>query len=117
MAKPVGLRFPFAEAVVKSDQRPHQGVQQDVLVDRLGDHAVHLGLVGLPEWRFLVDSTPVGVRLRPRLTTSTTESAIAAVKSGFGIASLYAYQVDEALRNAPDGAPDAGLFRVPRVIG
>ena len=26
-------------------------------------------------------------------------------------------RVDEALRNAPDGAPDAGLFRVPRVIG
>lgn len=25
--------------------------------------------------------------------------------------------VDEALANAPDGAPDAGLFRVPRVIG
>ncbi len=24
---------------------------------------------------------------------------------------------DEALGNAPDGAPDAGLFRVPRVIG
>lgn len=24
---------------------------------------------------------------------------------------------DEALANAPDGAPDAGLFRVPRVIG
>jgi aspartyl-tRNA(Asn)/glutamyl-tRNA(Gln) amidotransferase subunit C len=23
---------------------------------------------------------------------------------------------DEALANAPDGAPDAGLFRVPRVI-
>jgi aspartyl-tRNA(Asn)/glutamyl-tRNA(Gln) amidotransferase subunit C len=25
--------------------------------------------------------------------------------------------VDEALANAPDAAPDAGLFRVPRVIG
>ena len=25
--------------------------------------------------------------------------------------------VEDALRNAPDGAPDAGLFRVPRVIG
>jgi aspartyl-tRNA(Asn)/glutamyl-tRNA(Gln) amidotransferase subunit C len=25
--------------------------------------------------------------------------------------------VGDALRNAPDGAPDAGLFRVPRVIG
>jgi len=25
--------------------------------------------------------------------------------------------VDDALRNAPDAAPDAGLFRVPRVIG
>ena len=24
---------------------------------------------------------------------------------------------DEAIANAPDGAPDAGLFRVPRVIG
>jgi aspartyl-tRNA(Asn)/glutamyl-tRNA(Gln) amidotransferase subunit C len=25
--------------------------------------------------------------------------------------------VADALRNAPDGVPDAGLFRVPRVIG
>jgi aspartyl-tRNA(Asn)/glutamyl-tRNA(Gln) amidotransferase subunit C len=25
--------------------------------------------------------------------------------------------VGEALANAPDGAPDAGFFRVPRVIG
>ena len=25
--------------------------------------------------------------------------------------------VPDALANAPDGAPDAGLFRVPRVIG
>lgn len=25
--------------------------------------------------------------------------------------------VEEVLANAPDGAPDAGLFRVPRVIG
>ena len=25
--------------------------------------------------------------------------------------------VEDALRNAPDAAPDAGLFRVPRVIG
>jgi aspartyl-tRNA(Asn)/glutamyl-tRNA(Gln) amidotransferase subunit C len=25
--------------------------------------------------------------------------------------------VDDALANAPDGAPGAGLFRVPRVIG
>jgi aspartyl-tRNA(Asn)/glutamyl-tRNA(Gln) amidotransferase subunit C len=26
-------------------------------------------------------------------------------------------EVAEALANAPDGVPDAGLFRVPRVIG
>jgi aspartyl-tRNA(Asn)/glutamyl-tRNA(Gln) amidotransferase subunit C len=25
--------------------------------------------------------------------------------------------IDDAVANAPDGAPDAGLFRVPRVIG
>jgi aspartyl-tRNA(Asn)/glutamyl-tRNA(Gln) amidotransferase subunit C len=25
--------------------------------------------------------------------------------------------VEDALANAPDGAPEAGLFRVPRVIG
>jgi aspartyl-tRNA(Asn)/glutamyl-tRNA(Gln) amidotransferase subunit C len=25
--------------------------------------------------------------------------------------------VEQALANAPDGAPDTGLFRVPRVIG
>jgi aspartyl-tRNA(Asn)/glutamyl-tRNA(Gln) amidotransferase subunit C len=26
-------------------------------------------------------------------------------------------EIEDALANAPDGAPDAGLFRVPRVIG
>ena len=26
-------------------------------------------------------------------------------------------EVEEAIANAPDGAPEAGLFRVPRVIG
>jgi aspartyl-tRNA(Asn)/glutamyl-tRNA(Gln) amidotransferase subunit C len=26
-------------------------------------------------------------------------------------------RVSDAVANAPDGAPDAGLFRVPRVIG
>ena len=25
--------------------------------------------------------------------------------------------IDDAIANAPDGSPDAGLFRVPRVIG
>ncbi len=25
--------------------------------------------------------------------------------------------IEDAIANAPDGAPDAGLFRVPRVIG
>jgi aspartyl-tRNA(Asn)/glutamyl-tRNA(Gln) amidotransferase subunit C len=25
--------------------------------------------------------------------------------------------IEDALANAPDGAPDAGLFRVPRVMG
>jgi aspartyl-tRNA(Asn)/glutamyl-tRNA(Gln) amidotransferase subunit C len=25
--------------------------------------------------------------------------------------------IEDAVANAPDGAPDAGLFRVPRVIG
>lgn len=26
-------------------------------------------------------------------------------------------EIQDAIANAPDGAPDAGLFRVPRVIG
>ena len=42
---------------------------------------------------------PLGVRLQPRLTMTTTESAISAVKTGFGIASLYSYQIADELRN------------------
>ncbi len=56
------------------------------------------GLFAASEWPFMIDSTPARIRLQPRLTTSTTESAIIAAKSGFGIASLFSYQIEEELR-------------------
>jgi DNA-binding transcriptional LysR family regulator len=56
------------------------------------------GLFGPPQWRFMTGTTQVGVHLEPRLTTTTTDSVIDAVKSGFGIASLYSYQIEKALQ-------------------
>jgi aspartyl-tRNA(Asn)/glutamyl-tRNA(Gln) amidotransferase subunit C len=56
-----------------------------------------------------VNSTPE-VRLKP----DSTEEAAGVERADEPRPSL---TTDEALANAPDGAPDAGLFRVPRVIG
>ncbi|MET0406502.1 MAG: LysR substrate-binding domain-containing protein [Cystobacter sp.] len=51
-----------------------------------------------PEWRFSAEDDPVVMRPRPRLTTTTVDSAIAAAVAGFGITRLLSYQVASPLR-------------------
>ncbi len=51
-----------------------------------------------PEWRLLHQGVPRTVRLQARLTTTTNDSAVAAVVGGFGLTRLLSYQVAEHLR-------------------
>ena len=50
------------------------------------------------EWRFLQDGAPLSIRLQPRMSTTTNDSAIAAVVGGFGLTRRLSYQVAEDLR-------------------
>lgn len=51
-----------------------------------------------PEWRMQQDGAPLSIRLQARMTTTTNDSAIAAVVGGFGLTRLLSYQVAEHLR-------------------
>nr|WP_295773091.1 LysR substrate-binding domain-containing protein [Rhodoferax sp.] len=51
-----------------------------------------------PEWRLVHNGEARTVRLQARLTTTTNDSAVAAVVGGFGITRLLSYQVAEHLR-------------------
>lgn len=51
-----------------------------------------------PEWRLLVKGEVCLVRLQARMTTTTNDSAVAAVLGGFGITQLLSYQVAAHLR-------------------
>lgn len=51
------------------------------------------GVSPSPEWKFVRDGRPYGVRVKPRLTVITNDAAIEAALSGFGIARLLSYQV------------------------
>ena len=50
------------------------------------------------DWRFVVEGQSVTSNIRPRLSTTTNDSAIAAVESGFGIARVLSYQIADAVR-------------------
>jgi DNA-binding transcriptional LysR family regulator len=50
-----------------------------------------------PEWRMEHKGAPLSVRLQARMTTTTNDSAIAAVVGGFGLTRLLSYQVAEHL--------------------
>jgi DNA-binding transcriptional LysR family regulator len=49
----------------------------------------------LPEWRLFKNGLVHSVKLRPRMTTSTNDSAVTAVSGGLGLTRLLSYQVDE----------------------
>lgn len=51
-----------------------------------------------PEWRMVEDGVPKSIRLQARMTTTTNDSAVAAVVEGFGMTRLLSYQVAEHLR-------------------
>lgn len=50
-----------------------------------------------PEWRMQHKGVPLSVRLQARMTTTTNDSAIAAVVGGLGLTRLLSYQVAEHL--------------------
>lgn len=54
-------------------------------------------VVPYPEWRFAEGGRPLVQRIRPRLRTTTNDSARSAAQSGLGIARLLSYQVADAL--------------------
>lgn len=49
------------------------------------------------EWRLVEDGAPRIVKLQPRMTTTSNDSALAAAVAGFGITRLLSYQVAEHL--------------------
>lgn len=56
------------------------------------------GVTPSADWRFNDHGSARTVKLRPRLTTTSNDSAIAAAVSGFGLARVLSYQVAQHLR-------------------
>ena len=50
-----------------------------------------------PEWRLATGGEVRTIRLAPRLTTTTNDSAITAALEGFGLTRLLSYQVSDHL--------------------
>ncbi|MBB5206067.1 DNA-binding transcriptional LysR family regulator [Inhella inkyongensis] len=61
----------------------------------LADHALiaAMGVTPTPEWKMHRDGETQSVKLQARLSTSSNEAALQAVRSGFGITRLLSYQV------------------------
>lgn len=51
------------------------------------------GVAPTPEWNFVHEGAPMPFRFRPRLATTTNDSAVAAAVSGLGLARMLSYQV------------------------
>lgn len=51
------------------------------------------GITPTPDWRFQHDGKTQAIRVRPRMTTSSNDSAIAAALAGFGITRVLSYMV------------------------
>ena len=52
-----------------------------------------------PEWRLVENGEPRVVKLQPRMTTTTNDSAVTAAVDGFGLTRLLSYQVADQLRD------------------
>ncbi len=52
-----------------------------------------------PEWQLVKDGVLHRVKLQPRISTSTNDSAVAAAVDGFGLTRLLSYQVADQLRD------------------
>lgn len=57
------------------------------------------GVSPVPEWRFAGQGRASSVKLKPRMTTTTNESAVAAAVRGFGVTRLLSYQVADEVRD------------------
>ena len=51
------------------------------------------------EWKMVENKVPRLVKLQPRITTTSNDSAVAAAASGFGLTRLLSYQVADQLRD------------------
>jgi DNA-binding transcriptional LysR family regulator len=69
--------------------------------DELAHHCIISagGVTPSPDWRFNDSGNPRVVKLRPRLTTTSNDAAIAAALGGFGLTRVLSYQVAESLRD------------------
>lgn len=56
------------------------------------------GATSTSEWRMSSQGTPSVVKLHPRLITTTSDAAIAAALTGFGLTNVLAYKVTKHLR-------------------
>ena len=67
----------------------------------LGDHVIisATGVTPSPQWQLWDGGVSRNYKLRPRMTTNTNESAIAAAVSGFGLTRLMSYQVAQQLES------------------
>ncbi|MGF6596725.1 DNA-binding transcriptional LysR family regulator [Paraburkholderia sp. GAS448] len=67
--------------------------------DELAQHEIvsASGVSALSEWRFGTDERRQSVRVKPRMTTTTNDSAISAVVAGLGLTQLLSYQVAQQL--------------------
>ena len=67
----------------------------------LSQHATVLASAVTPtaDWTLYEEGHSSAVKLAPRLTTSSNDSALSATVAGLGLCCLLSYQVDEALRN------------------
>lgn len=66
----------------------------------LAEHTlvVASGVQPSSEWRFRKGERAIPVKVRPRLTTTTNDSALAAALAGFGLTRLLSYQVAREVR-------------------
>lgn len=57
-----------------------------------------MGITALPEWKFYADGKSIAARIAARMTVTTIESAIEAVRAAWGITRLLSYQADPYLK-------------------
>jgi DNA-binding transcriptional LysR family regulator len=69
--------------------------------DELAKHSIvsASGVSSLSEWRFGIDERKQSVRVKPRMTTTTNDSAIVAVVAGLGLTQLLSYQVAQQIQD------------------
>jgi DNA-binding transcriptional LysR family regulator len=69
--------------------------------EELDDHVIisATGVTPSPQWQLWDAGASRSYKLRPRMTTTTNDSAIAAAVSGFGLTRLMSYQVAQQLES------------------